>query len=149
MIIGPLWLSPINISQWALALFLDPPLFGANWTLQDISPFLGRPTGLSSWCGSWSRAGRRVSWPSPSRGEVDQAPRVLPAPRRSSAASGGAAATPGSPETNPQLFLPSSHSICKYMFGRKQKVSNHVMVVCQKLRLINYAKNIGIYASAS
>ena len=26
------------------------------------------------------------------------------------------------------------------MFGRKQKVSNHVMVVCQKLRLINYAE---------
>ena len=61
------------------------------------SPFLGRPTGWSWWCGSWSRAGLRASWPSPTLVEADQAPRVLPSPRRSSAASGGAAATPGSP----------------------------------------------------
>ena len=127
----------------------------SNWTLHDavqkqqdifaqISPFLDRPTGLSWWCGSWSRAGRRESWPSPSQVGVDHEPRAPPCPRRSSAASGGVAATPGSPETKFTI----RHVGCYFPFNMQIHAwSNHVMV-CQKSRL-NYAAKILVFMQSS
>ena len=67
--------------------------------------------------------------PSPSRGEVVQAPRALLDPRRSSAASGGGAATPGSPEKF--TIISAAHSTFAntcLIGGKKSRVEGGVCV---------------------
>ena len=109
-----------------------------------VLPFLDPPTAWSWWCGSWSRAGRRESWPSPSQVGVDHELHALPSPRRSSAASGGVAATPGSSETKFTI----RHVGCYFPFNMQIHAwSNHVMV-CQKSRL-NYAAKILAFMQSS